>query len=75
MPPDNAKRVDSSPFTFRTVDSEIIHLERVLCAEGANSLFAKSYWRKRVLQASATSGLVPNQQQRLCRLLERIDAS
>ena len=75
MPPDNAKRVDSSPFTVRTVDSEIIHLERVLCAEGANSLFAKSYWRKRVLQASGTSGLAPNQQQRLCRLLERIDAS
>jgi hypothetical protein len=72
---DKRIRLHSSPFTFRTVDAEIIHLERVLCAEGANSFFAKSYWRKRVLQASATSGLAPNQQRRLFRLLERIDAS
>ncbi|TCG03900.1 hypothetical protein BZM27_44880 [Paraburkholderia steynii] len=75
MSPDKRKTRDSSPFTFRTIDAEIIHLECVLCAEGANSLFAKSYWRKRVLQASATSGLAPNQQQRLRRLLEHIDAS
>ncbi|MBC8742914.1 hypothetical protein F6X40_41360 [Paraburkholderia sp. UCT31] len=63
-----------SPYTFRNIDPAIGHLEQVLGAEGAESLFSRTYWRGRVLQALATQGLSPNQQQRLQRLLESIDA-
>ncbi|MFP3566631.1 hypothetical protein [Paraburkholderia sp. SIMBA_030] len=63
-----------SPYTFRDIDPAIAHLERVLRAEGADSLFSRTYWRERVLQAGATPGLLPNQQQRLQRLLESIDS-
>ncbi|MGF6923119.1 hypothetical protein OKW41_009222 [Paraburkholderia sp. UCT70] len=63
-----------SPYTFRNIAPAIGHLEQVLGAEGAQSLFTRTYWRGRVLQALATQGLTPNQQQRLQRLLESIDA-
>jgi hypothetical protein len=63
-----------SPYTFCNIDPAIAHLEHVLGAEGADSLFSRTYWRGRVLQASATPGLLPNQQQRLQRLLESIDS-
>ncbi|BCZ84601.1 hypothetical protein [Paraburkholderia terrae] len=69
----NTKVGNQSPYTFRDIDAAIAHLEAVLAADGANSLFSRTYWRKRVLQASATTGLAPKQQQRLHRLLERID--
>ena len=64
-----------SPYTFHTIDPAITHLEQVLGAEGADSLFSRTYWRGRVLQALATPGLLSNQQQRLQTLLETIDAS
>ncbi|MET3244267.1 hypothetical protein ABIE53_001012 [Burkholderia sp. OAS925] len=61
-----------SPYTPQNVDAAIRHLERVLCAESANSLFAQTYWRGRVLQAYATHGLVRPQKERLQRLLDRV---
>jgi uncharacterized protein involved in tolerance to divalent cations len=61
-----------SPYTAQNVDVAITHLERVLCSEGADSLFAQAYWRGRVLQAYATRGLVRTQQERLQRLLDRL---
>jgi uncharacterized protein involved in tolerance to divalent cations len=61
-----------SPYTSQNLDTVIAHLERVLCAEGANSLFAQAYWRGRVLQAYATPGLMQTQQERLQRLLDRL---
>ncbi|SAL61054.1 hypothetical protein AWB73_06790 [Caballeronia turbans] len=54
------------------LDSAIDHLEQVLSLEGANSLFSKTYWRGRVVQAIATPGLAPSQHSRLQRLLDRI---
>jgi hypothetical protein len=60
------------PYTPQTLDIAITHLERVLCAEGVDSLFAQGYWRRRVLQAYATRGLMPRQQERLQRLLDRL---
>ncbi|WP_250523303.1 MULTISPECIES: hypothetical protein [unclassified Caballeronia] len=54
------------------LDSAIEHLERVLSLEGANSLFSKTYWRGRVVQALSTPGLAPSQHSRLQRLLDRI---
>jgi hypothetical protein len=75
MTPSDSTAPRSSPYTFRNIDAAITHLEHILSGEGATSLFSKTYWRGRVLQASATSGLAPKQRQRLHRLLERIDAS
>jgi hypothetical protein len=57
------------------LDSAIQHLEQVLNLEGANSLFSKTYWRGRVVQALGTPGLAPVQQTRLERLLDRIAQS
>jgi hypothetical protein len=54
------------------VDSEIDHLERVLAAEGADSMFGRTYWRARVMDLRAMPGLVPRQRERLERLLSRI---
>jgi hypothetical protein len=56
----------------QNLDTAITHLERVLCAEGADSLFAQTYWRGRVLQAYATPGLLRRQRERLQRLLDRL---
>lgn len=62
----------TSPYTPKSVDAAIIHLERVLSSDGADSLFAPGYWRGRVLQAYATPGLMLSQKERLQRLLGRI---
>ncbi|SAK96352.1 hypothetical protein AWB79_07328 [Caballeronia hypogeia] len=59
----------TSPYTARNVDAAIGHLERVLSAEGANSLFGQTYWRTRVQQVSATRGLHHEQRARLARLM------
>ncbi|MFL9899692.1 hypothetical protein PQR75_40220 [Paraburkholderia fungorum] len=61
-----------SPYTPQNLDTAITHLERALCAEGADSLFGQAYWRGRVLQAYATRGLMETQQERLQRLLDRL---
>jgi hypothetical protein len=60
----------TSPYTAHNVDAAIVHLERVLSAEGANSLFGQTYWRRRVQQVSATRGLQRDQRIRLERLLK-----
>ncbi|SAL66136.1 hypothetical protein AWB70_06245 [Caballeronia cordobensis] len=60
----------TSPYTPRNVDAAIWHLERVLSAEGANSLFGQTYWRTRVRQVSATRGLQREQRARLERLMK-----
>jgi hypothetical protein len=71
----NRNSTGISPYTFRDIDPAIAHLEQVLGAEGADSLLSRTYWRGRVFQALATPGLLPNQQQRLQRLLKSIDSS
>ena len=60
----------TSPYTAGNVDAAIRHLERVLSAEGANSLFGQTYWRTRVRQVSATRGLQREQRARLDRLMK-----
>ncbi|WP_329959724.1 hypothetical protein [Paraburkholderia translucens] len=74
MPASHESR-DPSPYTFHNIDPAIAHLEQALGAQGAESLFSRTYWRRRVLQALATTGLLPSQQQRLQKLLDAIDAS
>ncbi|TDG09800.1 hypothetical protein E1N52_04565 [Paraburkholderia guartelaensis] len=58
-----------SPYTPHTAEAAIAHLERVLSAAGADSLFSQAYWRARIEQVSATKGLTPLQRARLVRLL------
>jgi hypothetical protein len=70
--PRNRGVAGASPYTPQNVDAAITHLEHVLGSAGADSLFAQSYWRGRVLQAFATPGLMRTQQERLQRLLDRI---
>lgn len=59
-----------SPYTAKTVDTAIAHLERILSSEGAHSLFGQTYWRIRVMQVGATQGLMHAQRVRLQRLLD-----
>lgn len=73
--PRNKDVASPSPYTLNNVDAAITHLERVLSSEDADSLFAQTYWRSRVLQVRATPGLMRTQQERLQRLLDRIAVS
>jgi hypothetical protein len=65
----------ASPYSSYNVDAAIVHLERVLSAEGANSLFGQTYWRARVQQVSATRGLHRDQRLRIERLMTRLSES
>ena len=47
---------DIGPYTHKNIETAIRHLENLLNAEGANSVFAKSHLRQRVLQACAIRG-------------------
>jgi hypothetical protein len=58
---------------LQTVDSEISHLERVLCLEIAHTVFCQTYWRSRVLQLKTAPGLVHEQRQRVERLLSLLE--
>lgn len=62
----------ASPYTPHTAEAAIAHLERILSAEAACSLFSRTYWRARVQQVSATRGLTEEQRARLARLLESL---
>jgi hypothetical protein len=64
-----------SPYTLQNIESAIVHLEQVFGANGTDWLFSRTYWRRRVLQALATRGLVPVQAERLQTLLDRIPAA
>ncbi|KMZ13695.1 hypothetical protein BHUM_02457 [Candidatus Burkholderia humilis] len=65
----------ASPHSACNIDAAIAHLKRVLSAEGANSLFGQTHWRKRVQQVKATRGLHRNQQLRLERLMTMLSDS
>ncbi|MBK5053338.1 hypothetical protein IQ289_33710 [Burkholderia sp. R-70006] len=58
-----------SPYTPHTVEDAISHLERILCADGVDALFSRTYWRARIQQVSITQGLTPQQRARVARLL------
>jgi hypothetical protein len=73
--PNTRDATSVSPYTLQNVDAAIAQIEQVLCAEGADSLFVQAYWRGRALQAYATPGLAPAQQERLQRLLDSVPTS
>jgi hypothetical protein len=47
----------SNRHSLRNADAEIAHLERALAADGARSIFAQTYWRRRLHEIHATPGL------------------
>ena len=53
MPLKKPLRRNPSPYTCRDIDAAIAHLEAVLVSEGANRVFSRTYWRRRVLEAYA----------------------
>jgi hypothetical protein len=73
--PADKGRKSKSPYTLQNVDVAIDHLGRVVLGNQPDSLFPRAYLRERVIQAFATPGLSPVQQQRLQRLLDRVSAS
>ncbi|MEX3686455.1 hypothetical protein AB3X91_07575 [Paraburkholderia sp. BR14263] len=60
-----------SPYTIRNLDAAIAHLERVLCADTL-AIFGPGYWRRKIRQVEATSGLMHSQLRRLQALQERL---
>jgi hypothetical protein len=58
-----------------SVDSEINHLERILCLEVAHTVFSQTYWRARVMQLQTTPGLVHEQRVKVQRLLDLLEQS
>ncbi|MFM0140801.1 hypothetical protein [Caballeronia grimmiae] len=62
-------------YSAKNVDNEIQHLEHVLTGDAVDSMFGRTYWRDRVIDAAATPDLVPSQRARLERLLARLPES
>jgi hypothetical protein len=61
-----------SPYTRHSAEEAIAHLERILAADGADSIFSRTYWRARVEQVGATQGLSADQRERLAKLLDAL---
>jgi len=57
-----------SPYTGKTVDAAIAHLELVLSFKGATTVLGRDYWRGRLTQIAVTQGLTPGQRVRMARL-------
>jgi hypothetical protein len=55
--------------SLRNADAEIAHLENALAADGTHSIFAQTYWRRRLYEPHATPGLGIPQRIKLERLL------
>jgi hypothetical protein len=64
-----------SPYSIKTLDAAIAHLERVIGAECAHTIFGKRYWRGRIQQMQATPGIMHTQLRRLLALLDRLDSA
>ncbi|BDC39180.1 hypothetical protein PTKU15_24770 [Paraburkholderia terrae] len=58
-----------SPYSVKSLDDAIAHLERVIGDEHAQMLFAPDYWHRRIRQMQATPGIMHAQLHRLHRLL------
>ncbi|KMZ11309.1 hypothetical protein BHUM_04544c [Candidatus Burkholderia humilis] len=65
LTPMNNFSVVARSYNVSHLDSAIDHLEQVLSLESANSLFSKTYWHGRVVQALSTPGLAMSQHTRL----------
>jgi len=59
----------SDRHALRNADAEISTLEKALAADGAHSLFAQTYWRRRLYEIHALPGLGIPQRIKLEKLL------
>lgn len=57
-----------SPYTAKNIDQALAHLEFVLSVSEVTAVLGMQYWRARVAQVGATSGLTPGQRARMARL-------
>jgi hypothetical protein len=57
-----------SPYTAKNIDQALSHLEFVLAVSEVTAVLGMQYWRARVAQIGATSGLTPGQRARMARL-------
>jgi hypothetical protein len=65
--------VVASPYSAKTIDAAIQHLERVLSLGGVSVVLSQRYWRGRVRQIECTPGLTPGQQARVALLPKRLE--
>ncbi|MBN3751459.1 hypothetical protein G3N95_00785 [Paraburkholderia sp. Tr-20389] len=64
-----------SPYSINNLDDAITHLERVIGAECAQTIFGKRYWHGRIQQLQATHGIMHTQVRRLRALVERLESA
>jgi len=64
----------SNRHTLRNADAEISNLEKALAADGTHSVFAQTYWRRRLYEIHKTTGLGLTQRIRLEKLLSVLEA-
>lgn len=62
-----------SPYSAKTVDTAIQHLELVLSSDSVNTVLTQHYWSGRVKQIECTYGLTPGQRARVALLLKRLE--
>lgn len=63
----------SSRLTLRNADAEISNLEKALAADGTHSVFAQTYWRRRLYEIHEMPGLGPAQRLKLEKLLSILE--
>ncbi|MGF6635513.1 hypothetical protein OKW35_000951 [Paraburkholderia sp. MM5477-R1] len=63
----------SNRHALRHADAEISNLEKALAADGTHSIFAQTYWRRRLHEIHATPGLGLAQRIKLEKLLSILE--
>ena len=63
----------STRHSLRNADAEIAHLEKALAGDGAHSIFAQTFWRRRLYELHATPGLGIHQRNKLEKLLSALE--
>ncbi|WP_227747221.1 hypothetical protein [Paraburkholderia franconis] len=63
----------SNRHALRNADAEISNLEKALAADGTHSLFAQTYWRRRLYEIHALPGLGIPQRIKLEKLLSILE--
>ncbi|TCG07960.1 hypothetical protein BZM27_15770 [Paraburkholderia steynii] len=63
----------SNRHALRNADAEISNLEKALAADGTHSVFAQTYWRRRLYEIHEMPGLGPAQRIKLEALLSILE--
>jgi hypothetical protein len=63
----------SNRHSLGNADAEIAHIEKALEADGGHSIFAQTYWRRRLHEIHATPGLGTHQRIKLEKLLSILE--